>query len=284
MTDSCLYIVATPIGNLGDITVRAQEVLRSVDAIAAEDTRHTSRLLKHLVINKPLIACHDHNERSRGEQIVGRILAGESIALVSDAGTPLISDPGYHLVRMAREAGVRVVPVPGACAFVAAMSVAGLPTDRFLFEGFLPAKQSGRKKRLENLAVYTCTWIVYESPHRIRALLDDMAEVLGKGRQAVLARELTKTFETILSGSVDELQQRLADDSDQSRGEFVVLVKGAEPVEASVEDGVSEEALRQLAILLEELPLKQASNLVAKMTGERKKKLYEAGLGLRQEN
>ncbi len=275
-----LYIVATPIGNLGDFSVRAQEVLSSVDVIAAEDTRHTGRLLNHFSIHKPLVACHDHNERGRSEQIVQRLQGGESVALVSDAGTPLISDPGYHLVNAVRDAGYKVVPVPGACAMVAALSVSGLPSDRFFFEGFLPAKGAGRRKRMTELADFVHTWIVYESPHRIMDMLEDMEQALGGERQLVLARELTKTFETVLSGSVAELIQVLGDDDNQRRGEFVVLVHGAE--KPGPGDEISEEALKTLAILVEELPMKQASQIAAKLTGVKSKILYKAGLAMKE--
>ena len=228
-----------------------------------------------------LIACHDHNERSRSEQIVQRLQAGESVALVSDAGTPLISDPGYHLVNAVREAGVRVVPIPGACAMVAALSVSGLPSDRFFFEGFLPAKGAGRRKRMAELADFPHTWIVYESPHRIVDMLEDMAIELGGDRKVVLARELTKTFETVLSGSVAELQETLEQDENQRRGEFVVLVQGAEQKELG-RDAVPPEAMKVLETLVGELPMKQASQLAAKLTGIKSKLLYKAGLALKE--
>ena len=275
-----LYIVATPIGNLGDLSPRAKDVLTSVDVIAAEDTRHTSRLLSHFGIKQPLLACHDYNERGRSEQIVQRLQAGESIALVSDAGTPLISDPGYRLVNAVREAGLKAVPVPGACAMVAALSVSGLPSDRFFFEGFLPSKGSGRRKRMAELADFAHTWIVYESPHRIVDMLDDMAQELGGDRHVVLARELTKTFETVLSGTVSELQEILANDENQRRGEFVVLVRGAEKPELDG-DEIPEEALKTLAVLVGELPMKQASQIAAKLTGVKSKVLYRAGLAMK---
>ncbi len=281
MSESCLYIVATPIGNLNDLSPRAKEILEEVDIIAAEDTRHTSRLLNHFGIRGNLIACHDHNERSRSEQIVQRLRAGESVALVSDAGTPLISDPGYHLVNAVREAGIRVVPIPGACAMVAALSVSGLPSDRFFFEGFLPAKGAGRRKRMVELADFPHTWIVYESPHRIVDMLEDMAVELGGDRKVVLARELTKTFETVLSGSVAELQGMLEQDENQRRGEFVVLVQGAEQKELG-DDAVPPEAMKVLETLVGELPMKQASQLAAKLTGIKPKLLYKAGLALKE--
>ena len=274
-------MVATPIGNLGDLSARAREILAKADVIAAEDTRHTARLLTHFGIKRPLLACHDFNERERSEQIVERLQRGECIALVSDAGTPLISDPGYHLVNAVREADLKVVPVPGPCAMVAALSVSGLPSDRFFFEGFLPAKGSGRRKRIAELADFPHTWIVYESPHRIQDFLADMVTELGSERRVVLARELTKTFETVLSGSAGELQQILIDDENQRRGEFVVLIQGAEKTDIA-DDGISEEALRTLSILIEELPMKQASQIAAKLTGLKPKLLYNAGLAIKE--
>ncbi len=277
-----LYVVATPIGNLGDLSSRAQGILASVDTIAAEDTRHTARLLSHFGIKRPLLACHDYNERERSEQIVNRLQAGESVALVSDAGTPLISDPGYHLVNAVRDAGLKAVPMPGPCALIAALSVSGLPSDRFFFEGFLPAKGTSRRKRMAELRDFPHTWIVYESPHRIQEMLADMATELGGERRVVLARELTKTFETVLTGTVAELQQQLVDDENQRRGEFVVLVHGAPKVEV-VDDEVSPESLQILAVLVEELPMKQASQIAAKLTGVKSKVLYKAGLAMKGE-
>ena len=280
MNEACLYIVSTPIGNLGDITARAVEVLGSVDVIAAEDTRHTARLLNHLGIRKPLLACHEHNERDRSAQIVAKMAAGESVALVSDAGTPLISDPGYFLVATVREAGYRVVPVPGACALIAALSVSGLPSDRFFFEGFLPAKSVARRKRLQALSGFEHTWIFYESTHRIEECLADMLEVLGVERDIVIARELTKTFETVLAGQVDACLSQLRADANQKKGEFVVLVRGAE---SSKDGGVDEGSANLMHILLEELSLKQASQLASKITGIKKKTLYEYGLTLKSD-
>ncbi|MCL6268981.1 16S rRNA (cytidine(1402)-2'-O)-methyltransferase [Sansalvadorimonas sp. 2012CJ34-2] len=281
MSESCLYIVATPIGNLNDLSPRARDVLAQVDVIAAEDTRHTSRLLNHFGIRGNLVACHDHNERSRSEQIVQRLQGGESVALVSDAGTPLISDPGYHLVNAVREAGIKVVPVPGACAMVSALSVSGLPSDRFFFEGFLPAKGAGRRKRLAELSDFPHTWIVYESPHRIMDMLVDMDGELGGDRKIVLARELTKTFETVLSGTVSELQEILTSDENQRRGEFVVLIHGAEKQEGFGDD-IPDEALKILEVLVEELPMKQASQIASKITGIKSKLLYKAGLAMKE--
>lgn len=271
-----LYVVATPIGNLQDLTPRALEVLRSVSLIAAEDTRHSARLLQHFGINTPTTACHDHNERDKSVRLVERLLAGDDLALISDAGTPLISDPGFHLVRQAREAGVRVCPVPGACALIAALSAAGLPSDRFAFEGFLPAKTQGRRQRLQALAGESRTWMVYEAPHRLLECLQDMLEVLGGERQVVLARELTKTFETIKGAPLAELVDWVAGDSDQQRGECVLVVEGA-PARDDAE-ALDPAVERTLEVLLEELPVKQAAALAAKLTGVKKNRLYQVAL------
>lgn len=271
-----LFIVATPIGNLQDMTPRALEVLSRVGLIAAEDTRHSGRLLQHFGIATPTTACHDHNERDKSARLVERMLAGEDMALISDAGTPLISDPGYHLVRAAREAGVRVCPIPGPCALVAALSAAGLPSDRFAFEGFLSAKASGRRQRLQALAAEPRTWMLYEAPHRLLECLEDMRDILGPERQVVLARELTKTFETIRGAPVGELVEWVRSDSDQQRGECVLVVE-AMPARDE-EAGLDPEAERVLAVLLEELPVKQAAALAAKITGQKKNRLYQLAL------
>ncbi|AHF69395.1 hypothetical protein PCH70_42420 [Pseudomonas cichorii JBC1] len=271
-----LYVVATPIGNLDDMSVRALKVLREVALIAAEDTRHSSRLMQHFGISTPLAACHEHNERDEGSRFITRLLAGDDVALISDAGTPLISDPGYHLVRQARAAGVQVVPVPGACALIAALSAAGLPSDRFIFEGFLPAKAVGRKSRLEVLREEPRTLIFYEAPHRILECLQDMEQVFGPDRPALLARELTKTFETLKGLPLAQLRAFVEGDSNQQRGECVVLVAGWTPPED--EDVVGAEARRVLDLLLEEMPLKRAAALAAEITGVRKNLLYQVAL------
>ncbi|MFZ5957650.1 16S rRNA (cytidine(1402)-2'-O)-methyltransferase [Pseudomonas knackmussii] len=275
MSLGTLYVVATPIGNLDDISVRAQRTLREVALIAAEDTRHSLRLLQHFGIETPLAACHEHNEREQGGRFLARLLAGDDVALVSDAGTPLISDPGFHLVRQARAAGIAVVPVPGPCALIAGLSAAGLPSDRFIFEGFLPAKTVGRRSRLEALREEPRTLIFYEAPHRLLECLQDMAEVFGEERQAVLARELTKTFETIKGIPLGELRDWVAADSNQQRGECVLLLAGWEAPEA---EGVDSESLRVLDLLLAELPVKRAAALAAEITGLRKNLLYQAAL------
>lgn len=273
-----LYVVATPIGNLEDITQRALAVLASVDAIAAEDTRHSSRLLKHYQIGTPMVAFHEHNEREQAPKLVDRIMKGESIALISDAGTPLVSDPGYHLVRLARNQDIKVVPIPGASAMLAALSVSGLPSDRFVFEGFLPSKSGARHKRLSALVDESRTLIFYEAPHRLLETLTDMGEAFGSQRYIVLARELTKTFETIRGDTIGGLVDWVANDSSQQKGEIVLLVHG-KPVEESSDQ---QEVLGQriLVVLLEELPLSQASALAAKISGAKKNGLYQYGLSL----
>ncbi len=274
-----LYVVATPIGNLQDLSPRALQVLRDVALIAAEDTRHSKKLLTHFGIATPLLSLHEHNERDVTGSILHKLNSGLDIALVSDAGTPLISDPGFHLVRAARQAGIRVAPVPGPAALVAALSVAGLPTDHFCFEGFLSSRQAARRQRLQALADHRATLVFYESSHRILASVADMADIFGHDREATLARELTKTFETILSGSLASLLAQLQADSQQQRGEFVVMVHGATPREDAVVDAAAEHVL---SVLLSELPLKQAAALAAKITGLSKNVLYERGLQLKE--
>ncbi|MCG9656012.1 16S rRNA (cytidine(1402)-2'-O)-methyltransferase [Vibrio mediterranei] len=270
-----LFIVPTPIGNLGDITQRALDVLNSVDIIAAEDTRHTGKLLSHFNIQTRTFALHDHNEQQKAQVLVDKLLAGESIALVSDAGTPLISDPGYHLVSKCRQAGVKVVPLPGACAVITALSASGLPSDRFSFEGFLPAKSKGRKDKFMEIAKAERTCIFYESPHRITESLADMLEVLGPEREVVLARELTKTYETIQGLPLGELVEWIEEDENRKRGEMVLLIHGyREPVT----DTLPDEATRTLAILVKELPLKKAAAATAEIYNLKKNALYKWGL------
>ncbi|MGX5220697.1 16S rRNA (cytidine(1402)-2'-O)-methyltransferase [Pseudomonas segetis] len=271
-----LYVVATPIGNLDDMSARALKVLADVALIAAEDTRHSARLMQHFGLSTPLAACHEHNERDHGGKFLQRLQAGEDVALISDAGTPLISDPGYHLVRQARAAGVAVVPVPGPCALIAALSAAGLPSDRFIFEGFLPAKSVGRRSRLEQVKEEPRTLIFYEAPHRIAECLEDMRSIFGDERPALLARELTKTFETLKGLPLGELSAWVAADSNQQRGECVVLVAGWQAPEGDA--AVSAEALRVLDLLLKEMPLKRAAALAAEITGVRKNLLYQLAL------
>ncbi|QGZ30030.1 16S rRNA (cytidine(1402)-2'-O)-methyltransferase [Stutzerimonas stutzeri] len=271
-----LYVVATPIGNLEDISARALRVLAEVALIAAEDTRHSARLLQHYGITTPLAACHEHNERDEGSRFIRRLLAGEDVALVSDAGTPLISDPGYHLVRQARQAGIKVVPLPGACALIAALCAAGLPSDRFVFEGFLPAKQVARCARLEHLREEPRTLIFYEAPHRILDALCDLEAVFGADRPAVLGRELTKTFETLKGLPLGELRHWVAGDSNQQRGECVLVVGGWQAPQG--DEAVDANARRVLQLLLAELPVKRAAAVAAEITGVRKNLLYQLAL------
>lgn len=269
-----LYVVATPIGNLSDLTERAITVMTQVDLVACEDTRHTQRLLQHLGLRKVMLSVHDHNERDRIDQVAQHLSEGRSLALVSDAGTPLISDPGYPLVQALRERGYQVVPVPGPSALIAALSAAGLPTDRFLFEGFLPHKAGGRRERLEPLINETATIVFYESKHRILETLEIMVEAFGTDRKACVARELTKTFETFYHGTLADIQAALRVDNDQTKGEFVVMVAGnPEPITASTYD--TEKLFR---LLLAELPPKKAAAVIAELTGENKKSLYQRAL------
>jgi len=274
-----LYIVATPIGNLGDISERALQVLRTVSLIAVEDTRHSARLLQNFGIATPMLAYHDFNESERAARLLARIQAGECVALISDAGTPLVSDPGYQLVRQAHAQGLPVVPVPGACAAIAALCSAGQASDRFVFEGFLPAKTAARKAALTALRAESRTIIFYEAPHRILECLTDMVECLGGTREATLARELTKTYETILHATLAELLARVNSDANQQKGEIVLVVAG----QPAVMEEVDQQALHTLKILLAELPLKQAAALAAQITGVKKNLLYELALQWKQE-
>ena len=268
----CLWVVATPIGHRDDLSARAIETLRAVAVIAAEDTRHSRPLLVHHNIDTPLIALHEHNERDAVDAIVRRMQGGDAVALISDAGTPLISDPGFRLVRAARAAGIRCIPVPGACAAIAALSVAGLPSDRFVFEGFLPPKAAARRSRLQELAGDARTLIFYESSHRVAESLADMRDVFGADREAVLARELTKLFETVLGAPLAELAARVVADPDQQRGEHVILVAGrGEEVDAKLAEGQ-----RVFAILREELPPAKAAKLAAAISGAPRKDLYRS--------
>lgn len=273
-----LYVVATPIGNLDDLGARAVEVLRAADLILAEDTRHSAKLLARFGIGAACRSFHEHNEARQVPRVVARVAAGERVALISDAGTPLISDPGYRLVAALRERGLPVVPVPGPNAAICALSVAGIATDRFCFEGFLPARAAARRRRLEGLADESRTLVFYESPRRVPALLADMAEVFGPGRVAVLAREMTKVHETIVQGTLAELGARLQARPDELRGEFVVVVAGAPAAESDHDAGPDRDAL--LRALLEELPLKQAVAVAARLTGARRNALYRAAVAL----
>ena len=273
-------MVATPIGNLRDISLRALDVLAKVDIVAAEDTRNTSNLLRHFSLSSQLMALHEHNERSAGEKIIAMLMAGKSVALVSDAGTPGVSDPGAILVRMVRQAWLKVVPVPGANAAISAISAAGIEDPHFLFYGFLPHKSSSRRRELELLKLLPYTLVFYESPHRILESIRDLQAVLGDERNIVFARELTKVFETIYACRMDEALNWLEADVNQQRGEFVLLVSGALP---AVAGGISDEAKNVLKMLLAELPLKQAVKLAAEITQEKKNELYALALQLKGE-
>lgn len=265
-----LYVVATPIGNLSDLSARARDVLAEVSAICAEDTRHTKPLLQAFGIDKALIALHDHNEEDMAWKLVERLRSGDSLALVSDAGTPLVSDPGYRLVREVRAAGFTVSPIPGACAAIAALSVAGIPSDRFCFEGFLPAKSSGRRERLQQLAKEPRTLVFYESSHRIEESLQDFVTIFGAEREAVVARELTKLFETVLGDTLAGLLEKVQHDENQRKGEFVLIVRGCEDDTAVV----LAEGQRLYAKLVEHMKPSQAAKLAAELSGAPRKALY----------
>jgi len=273
-----LYIVATPIGNLDDMSLRAIEVLKKVHRIAAEDTRHSRRLLQHYGIDTSMLSLHEHNEQHAAEGVIRLLLQGKSMALISDAGTPLISDPGFSLVRACREHGIRVSPVPGSSALIAALSVSGLPTDRFRFEGFLPRTQATRISKLEALKKESATLVFYESSHRIAHSLEALVQVFGGERSACVARELTKQYEDVFHGSLDELGKRVQEDENRQKGEFVLVVAG-DTLKHHGE--LSEEAQNLLEVLVAELPLKQAAAIAAKATGLKKNDLYKAGLKLR---
>lgn len=278
-TSGTLYVVATPIGNLGDFTPRAREILGEVSVIAAEDTRHTGQLLKEFGIHTTLVSLHEHNEARRSEALIERLLSGDSIALVSDAGTPLISDPGFDLIVAARARGIRVTPIPGPSAAIAALSVAGLPTDRFTFEGFLPAKASARRAQLEALRAERRTLIFYEGPHRIKEVLGDMLEVFGPERRAVVCRELTKRFETTYGGTLEELVIMSTNDPDMSRGEIVIVVSGNAEAQAA---GHALHVEQLLQALLEELTPSQAARIAAKLTGEKRSELYDRAMAIKR--
>ncbi|MDG2955419.1 16S rRNA (cytidine(1402)-2'-O)-methyltransferase [Bisgaard Taxon 10/6] len=270
-----LYIVATPIGNLQDITRRALDVFAQVDLIAAEDTRHSGLLLSHYGIKKPFFALHDHNEQQKAALLVEKLQQGVHIALISDAGTPLISDPGFHVVRQCRQAGIRVVPLPGACAAITALCASGIASDRFCFEGFLPAKSKARRDKLQNLAEESRTLIFYESTHRILETLEDVEFVFGGERYAVLAREITKTWETISGDIISRLRQWLSEDPNRTKGEMVLIIEGKPKSENIEFDG---QALKALQLISRELPLKKAAAIVAELYGYKKNALYQYGL------
>ena len=273
-----LYIVATPIGNLDDITLRAIDTLKRVDLIAAEDTRHSGLLLQHLGIKARLYSLHDHNEQEKAHVLIEKLQSGLSIALVSDAGTPLINDPGYHLVKACRENDIKVVPIPGACAAIAALSVAGLPSDKFIYEGFLPAKSKARQDSLVSLITEPRTMIFYESTHRLLETLKDMQTIFGADKQIVLAKELTKTWETIVSFPVNELIDWLNQDASRQKGEFVLIVAGYTESNKDIDP----KAINTLKLLQKELPLKKAAAITAEIYGLKKNQLYQIGLNLEE--
>jgi len=280
---STLYVVATPIGNLRDISLRALDILAAVDVIAAEDTRTTGHLLAHHSITRKMLALHQHNERTAAEKIIGLLAAGKSVALVTDAGTPGISDPGAIVVQLVRQQGYPVVPIPGANAAVSALSAAGIAAPHFLFYGFLPAKTGARKRELESLKSqpHTLTLVFYEAPHRILECVADLVAVLGGDRQITIARELTKMFETIHTCALGNALAWLQADANQQKGEFVLLVSGAEVQD---ETEISDQAQRTLNLLLADLPLKQAVKLAAEITDENKNALYDLALSLKQKS
>lgn len=268
-----LYIIATPIGNLKDISLRAIEVLKSVDYIAAEDTRHSLYLLKNYEIKTPIFSLHNYNEKKSSERVLDLLQAGKSVALISDAGTPLISDPGYILIREARVRGIKIMPIPGACALITALCASGLATDKFIFEGFLPAKSQARKARLEYLKAETRTIVFYESPHRILSSLKDMIAIFGKEREAVIARELTKQFESFLFNNLLNLYQQLENNKNNQKGEFVIILSGCANEPAG---DLSPEDLRILNLLLQKLSSKDAAKLAAEITQKNKNLFYQA--------
>jgi 16S rRNA (cytidine1402-2'-O)-methyltransferase len=270
-----LYIVATPIGNLQDMTLRGIAVLKQVDRIAAEDTRHARILLDHFDIKKPLLALHQFNEQKQSQAVLEALHQGESIALISDAGTPLISDPGFELVRDAKKAGVTVIPIPGPCALIAAISASGLPVHTFAFEGFLPPKAEARRKRLQTFLQESRTLVFYEAPHRLQASLEAMQEVFGGDREATIARELTKMHEEIITAPLGALVQRFVAASTVPRGEVVIVLAGNTTPVSPSQQGAAEQVLE---ILLAELPLKQAVSLASRITGERRNLLYEMAI------
>lgn len=278
-----LYIVATPIGNLADISLRALEVLNSVSLIAAEDTRNSKVLLNHHAIQTPMTAYHEHNEDRKTSFLLDKLAAGESIALISDAGTPLINDPGYSLVEQAKQADLQVMPIPGACAIIAALSASGIATDRFSFEGFLPRTSSARQTVFEGYQKRQGTLIFYESSHRIAKCMADVLAVYPPTHRMSIARELTKTYETIVTGTVEEVNERLVSDSNMQRGEFVVLIEGFDKKQHKGE-GLSEEDIAVLKTLISECSVKTAVKLAVQLTGQSKKLLYTAALELNKQD
>ena len=275
-TAGTLYIVATPIGNREDISFRALSTLQSVDIILAEDTRHSMQLLTALGVKKPLVSLHAHNESNKSEQIIAKLLQGQSCALISDAGTPLINDPGYPLVCLARSKRIAVVPIPGACALITALSAAGVPSDTFTFCGFLPAKQTARRQKLNSLLSSTHTLVFYESTHRIVESIDDIAHVFGETCQLVMAKELTKTFERFVAGNCTEVKDWLLADNHHIKGEFVLII----PPRIIAKETLAHEHI--LTVLLTELPLKQAVKIACQLTDANKNDLYKIALALQK--
>ena len=275
-----LYLVATPIGDMTDIAPRALGILSTVDIVAVEDKRRSSRLFSHFGIKTPMISYHDHSEEKQVKKIIGELLCGKSVALLSDAGTPLISDPGYKLVNAAKDKSIKVSPVPGPCALIAAISASGLPSDRFIFEGFLPSKSIPRVTKIQNISADSRTIIFYEAPHRILETLIDMIKVIGPSRKIVLARELTKTYETFISGTLESVLQNIEKDLNQQKGEIVIVLAGADSSEKKIE---TQDSKRILSVLLEELPLKQAVSLGSKITGTQKNIFYKLALDLKKQ-
>ncbi len=276
MEKSALYIVATPIGNLADMSQRAIETLKSVNVIAAEDTRHSIKLLQHFGISTPLIAYHDHSNQQQVDRIIDKLKSGEAIALISDAGTPLISDPGYRLVSQVRAMGIKVVTVPGSCAVIAALSASGLPSDRFSFQGFPPPKKGARQKFYEQFCKNSETTIFYESPHRIVDSLEDLVEIMGEERELVFARELTKTYETFITGTLSSVLQTVKSDRNQQKGEMVIMLRGYRKL--AIEEGILEASQNVMKVLLTELSTKKAASVAAQLTGEKKNQLYQWAL------
>ncbi len=275
-----LYLVATPIGDMTDIAPRALGILNTVDIVAVEDKRRSSRLFSHFAIKTPMICYHDHSEEKQVKKIIDELLCGKSVALISDAGTPLISDPGYKLVNAAKNKSIKVSPVPGPCALIAAISASGLPSDRFIFEGFLPPKSIARISKIQNISTDYRTIIFYEAPHRILETLIDMIKVIGPSRKIVLARELTKTYETFISGTLEGVLEIIEKDLNQQKGEIVIVLAGADSSEKKIE---TQDSKRILSVLLEELPLKQAVSLGSKITGVQKNIFYKLALDLKKQ-
>ena len=275
-----LYLVATPIGDMTDIAPRALDILSTVDIVAVEDKRRSSRLFSHFGIKTPMISYHDHSEEKQVKKIIDELLCGKSVALISDAGTPLISDPGYKLVNAAKDKSIKVSPIPGPCALIAAISASGLPSDRFIFEGFLPSKSIPRVTKIQNISADSRTIIFYEAPHRILETLIDMIKVIGPSRKIVLARELTKTYETFISGTLESVLQIIEKDLNQQKGEIVIVLAGADSSEKKIE---TQDSKRILSVLLQELPLKQAVSLGSKITGIQKNIFYKLALDLKKQ-